>query len=344
MPKKHANIPIFIPHLGCPHTCVFCNQRSISGVKEFDAESVFEQIDTALKTIDPEAYDVEIAFFGGSFTGIDPVLMRRLLEIANSYCKSGRVKGIRLSTRPDYITPAVIEELKKYPITAVELGVQSTSDSVLLATERGHTKADIDAAIALLNEHQIPVVGQMMIGLPTSTDKDEIETANFLIDRGVFAVRIYPTVVFCGTKLQKLTEERAYQPLSLEEAVRRSADAFTLFLNANIPVIRIGLCANDALVSPDTYYAGPNHAAIGELVKGEFFYRQISKELEASAFTDEDHLHLSVPLGATSAVVGQHGCYKKALISKYHFRKITILEEKRPPYTVAVRLTKINKG
>jgi histone acetyltransferase (RNA polymerase elongator complex component) len=184
----------------------------------------------------------------------------------------------------------------------------------------------------------------MMIGLPASGGEDEAETAEYLIRRGVSAVRIYPTVVFRNTTLQRMTEEKEYMPLSIDEAIRRSANVFESFVRAEIPVIRISLCANDALISPDTYFAGPNHSAIGELVKGEFFYRQITKALAQMPVAGKDHLLLSVPLGTASIVAGQHACYKKALLSNYHFRKITIQEQKRKPYTAAVHLTTISKG
>ena len=134
--KKHANIPIFIPHLGCPNQCVFCNQRTISGVDKFDADSIVDIIESSLATI-PDGTEVEIAFFGGSFTGIDRDLMRKLLRIAHAYVKGGRVCGIRCSTRPDYIDLDVLQELKEYGVKVIELGLQSVDNSVLLQTKRG---------------------------------------------------------------------------------------------------------------------------------------------------------------------------------------------------------------
>ena len=113
--SRHVNIPIFIPHLGCPNQCVFCNQRSISGVKYFEPCSVKGIIEEALGTISNDS-EVEIAFFGGSFTGIDRALMVELLNIAFSYIKQGRVASIRCSTRPDYINEDVLRELKKYGV------------------------------------------------------------------------------------------------------------------------------------------------------------------------------------------------------------------------------------
>ena len=164
----HRNIPIFIPHLGCPNQCVFCNQRSISGCKEFDREDVRAQIERALSTI-PNGTETEIAFFGGSFTGIDRGLMTWLLDTAESYVKDGRVSSIRLSTRPDYITPEILKILSNYSVGTIELGLQSMDDEVLMRTARGHTAKTAREACRAVVEAGFSLVGQMMIGLPAST-------------------------------------------------------------------------------------------------------------------------------------------------------------------------------
>ena len=147
--KKHINIPIFIPHLGCPNNCVFCNQRSISGRQSFDPSDTERQIDEVIATL-PSDTEREIAFFGGSFTGIDRELMIYLLEIAKQYVDRGLVSGIRLSTRPDYIDTERLEILKKYGVTAVELGLQSMDGEVLSASKRGHSTEDAERACALI--------------------------------------------------------------------------------------------------------------------------------------------------------------------------------------------------
>lgn len=340
MQKRHVNIPIFIPHFGCPNTCVFCNQRMISGRESFDPRSVNDTVDAVLSTVDPAVSDVEIAYFGGSFTGIDRDLMRQLLRIADSYCKRGLVQGIRLSTRPDYIDRDVLDILASFPISAVELGIQSVSERVLIESERGHTLNDTERAISLLREYGMPCVGQMMIGLPSSTLEDELATARLLISSSVSAVRIYPTVVFRNTALEKMTERGEYTPLTLRDAVLRTSEVFSLFVRAGIPVIRIGLCANDALVDPDSYCAGPNHPALGELVIGAYYYQEIIRKIELPATETRGRtLILSVPPGYTSIVIGQRACYKNQLLQIYGLRKIAVHEDERiPPYTVGVQL------
>ena len=173
--KKHVNIPIFIPHLGCPNQCVFCNQRSITGHKDFDPESVVWLIEEALSTI-PNDTEKEIAFFGGSFTGIDYALMCRLLDIAYSYVKTGRVASIRCSTRPDYINEKILDKLKASGVSVIELGLQSIDENVLKTCKRGHTFIQEKTAVKMIKERGFSLVGQMMIGLPGSTLEKEKET------------------------------------------------------------------------------------------------------------------------------------------------------------------------
>ena len=249
--KKHVNIPIFIPHLGCPNQCVFCNQRTISGVSDFDITSVKAEIDSALATID-QSCEVEIAFFGGSFTGIDRQLMESLLQLAYDYIRCGRVKSIRCSTRPDYISDEILDLLCKYGVKTIELGLQSASDHVLEVCKRGHTFNDEVNACKLIVERGFTLVGQMMIGLPGSTPEDEIKTARFIIDSGASSARIYPTVVFRDTELCQMSEYGNYIPITLSEATERSAIILEMLLDSGVDVIRIGLCASENLVD-DTF-------------------------------------------------------------------------------------------
>ena len=303
--KRHANIPIFIPHLGCPNNCVFCNQRTITGVGEFDYNSVKSEIDNALSTINGEC-DVEIAFFGGSFTGIDRDLMCNLLDIAYTYVVSGAVKSIRCSTRPDYISEQILDILKSRGVKTVELGLQSCSDNVLYLTKRGHTKKDEEKACRMIVGAGLELVGQMMIGLPGSTLESELETARFIADMGATSARIYPTVVFKDTELCQMAQIGDYKPLSLNDAVKRSAAVLKLLRARNINVIRIGLCASENLSAKSTYYAGPNHSALGELVENEYYFElikeEINKILSQEAF---EELTVAVSRGSLSKAIGQ---------------------------------------
>ena len=335
---RHVNIPIFIPHLGCPNMCVFCNQRTISGVNEFDISSVSSVIEDSLSTVGP--YDeVEIAFFGGSFTGIDRDLMISLLEIAHGYIRDGRVKSIRCSTRPDYISREILDILKKYGVKTVELGLQSIDERVLLETKRGHDFASEKNACQLINEYGFDLVGQMMIGLPSSTPTSELCTAEFIINSGAKGARIYPTVVFQETELCTMAKCGEYTPLSLEEAISRSASVLERFVDAEVPVIRIGLCSSENLLSDETYFAGPNHPALGELVESELYYKRIVKKLSETKVSEGSDICVFVAPGCVSKAVGQKRKNKLRLSSDPNIRSLRFAERRSLlPYDVVIEI------
>ncbi|MCL2517821.1 MAG: radical SAM protein [Oscillospiraceae bacterium] len=277
MKTKHINIPIFIPHMGCPHECIFCNQRTISGKNDFNIENVENEIQTALSTIDFAATEVEIAFFGGSFTGIDRGLMINLLEIANKY-----VQVIRLSTRPDYIDAEILSILKRYNVKTIELGIQCLNDDVLNVCKRGHTAEQAIDACNQIKNAQFDLIGQMMVGLPSSTLADEVYTAETLCEF-VDGTRIYPTTVLENTELAATN----YVPPDTDEMIKRACDVFAVFVKNNIPVIRIGLATNGI-------------PAFGELVENEYYYRLLKK------YHSVENLIIECPKGHTSKVIGQN--------------------------------------
>lgn len=321
---KHANIPIFIPHLGCPNQCVFCNQRFISGVESFCIDTVEGDIEKALSTLN-ESYEVEIAFFGGSFTGIDRTLMISLLKIANRYLTSGAINGIRCSTRPDYIDTEVLSILKEYGVTTIELGLQSMDDRVLKLSKRGHTAADAEKACRLILDYGFELVGQMMIGLPGSTPEGEIKTAEKIIQMGASGARIYPTVVFRETELAFMLEYGKYKSLSLEDAISRSAAVYGVFLNFGVEVIRIGLCASENLSSDKTYLDGPNHEALGEIVKSEHFYMLIKNALSEKYVGKS--IIIRVAKGYASCAIGHGRRNKKRLSYEFKLRGFKVRED-----------------
>ncbi len=335
--KDHRNIPIFIPHLGCPNMCVFCNQRSISGKQSFCRESVKHEIDRALSTI-PQDTEVEIAYFGGSFTGIDRDLMIYLLDVADDYVKNrregrARVSGIRMSTRPDYINTEIMNILSRYPVRTVELGLQSMSDRVLELSNRGHSAHDAEAACSLIKKAGYSLVGQMMIGLPSSSVEDELYTAEKICDMGADAARIYPTVVFHGTELAKMTERGEYDMLEMDDAVERSKRSLQVFRRRGVECIRIGLCASDNLGDETQVMGGANHPALGELVLGEdYFDRMIEAAEEKLSYDRECQgvLTFTVPRGELSQAVGNRGKNRHRLEEKYRQHKIVIKEANVP--------------
>ncbi len=332
--KTHVNIPIFIPHLGCPNMCVFCNQRAISGVCSFVSEMAEREIETVLETVRGRETECEIAFFGGSFTGIDRGLMVSLLDIAEKYVASGDVSGIRMSTRPDYIDREIVQILKDYTVSAVELGVQSMSDSVLEASKRGCVAENTREAIAMLRDAGFSVVGQMMIGLPDSTPDDEIYTAREICRLGASGARIYPTVVLRETELSDMMLRGEYTPLTLDDAVRRSADVLEVFLESGVDCLRIGLCENENLHSDGAYLAGPNHPSLGELVYGEIYFKKLCQRLDGIS---ANQVKISVPRGEVSKAIGHRKRNTLRIKEKYGIAKLVFEEsDDLPLYTIAV--------
>lgn len=299
----HANIPVFIPHMGCPNQCVFCNQRAISGKRDFSMLTVRREIETVLSTLDPDT-ESEIAFFGGSFTGIDRERMIALLELAQEYVRAGRIASIRLSTRPDYINGEILTILSRYSVRHIELGLQSMDDTVLGATRRGHTAKQAEDACRAVVEAGFSLTGQMMIGLPGATPQSEVQTAERIVTLGASSARIYPTVVLRDTPLCRMTEKGEYQPLSLDEAVVRSAAALRVFRENGVPCLRIGLCDGESLFTGGEAVAGPGHPALGELVQNEYYYQEIRRCLEQNQLLGKDVV-LSVPSREISKAVGQ---------------------------------------
>lgn len=324
--KKHINIPLFIPHMGCPNQCVFCDQHTISGTCSFIREEAKHTIETVLATV-PTDTPCEIAFFGGSFTGIDRGLMIDLLDLAQGYVASGRVDGIRMSTRPDYISPEILEILSHYTVSAVELGIQSMDDMVLQACRRGHTSDDTRAACKLLMEAGLPWVGQMMIGLPGATTETELACAGEICQMGAVACRIYPTIVLHHTELAAWTQTGKYTPLTIEEAVERSAAVLEVFVNAGVECLRIGLCDSESLHDPASCLAGPVHPAMGELVRSRLYRYKLEEAVANRLDTEEaKDLLVQVPMGDISAVIGQKRENVRFIEEKYTVKLRKFLE------------------
>ena len=332
MGLKHCNIPLFIPHMGCPHRCVFCNQNTISGCASFDPDTVPDRIRTALETIPADA-DCEIAYFGGSFTGIDRSLMVRLLDIAQSFADravpgQARVRGIRMSTRPDYLPDDVMRLLSRYSVTTVELGIQSMDDGVLRVCRRGHTARDAENACRAVKRAGYGLIGQMMVGLPGADGASEVATAKALVAMGVDGTRIYPTVVFAGTELYAGCLRGDYTPMTMEETVARCCAVLRVFDEANVPCIRLGLCASDGVRDAAPGQAAA-HPAIGEQVRSALYEEKIRAALQDAAHGKPlcgRVLELTVPRGEVSRAIGQRGVNRDRLLAAYGLRGMRVRE------------------
>ena len=283
--KKEYIIPIFVPNLGCPNDCTFCNQKKISGQQtNVTPDDVKKTIEYYLENFKDSSKYVEVAFFGGSFTGIDEGVQKELLEAANEYIKKGKVNSIRISTRPDYINRKILKMLKKYKVKTIELGVQSANDYVLKRANRGHNFEDVKKASKLIRWNGFTLGHQMMVGLPESSRADEINTAKALVKLKPKMVRIYPVLVVKNTKLEQEYENGTYEPLSVVQAVEICKELVRIFDEKNINVIRIGLQNTEEISDPKNskseVVAGPYHPAFRQLVESGMWYDAIVSKIK----------------------------------------------------------------
>lgn len=266
---KKRIIPIFVPHRGCPHDCIFCNQKKITGVStEVTSEDVRNIIEEYLPTIDKDA-SVEVAFFGGSFTAIDEDIQNDLLEVAKEYVEKGLIQDIRMSTRPDCISEDILNRLKEYKVSIIELGVQSMDKNVLIDSVRGHDTEEVIKSAKLIKESGIKLGLQMMVGLPSDTEEKCIATARKFIELKPDCVRIYPTLVVKDTGLEVLLNKGEYKPFTLEQSIQIVKKLLALFYVNNTNVIRVGLQATEDIQVGKAVVDGPHHPAFRELAESE---------------------------------------------------------------------------
>ncbi|MDA8141443.1 MAG: radical SAM protein [Desulfobacteraceae bacterium] len=292
-------VPVFIPHAGCPQRCIFCNQHSTTGQRQSlpSLKNVQKTIHDFLAHRRDSGRRTEISFYGGSFLGLPTGLIQLLLATATHFVRQGLAHGIRFSTRPDTIDSARLALLDKFPVTTVEIGVQSMSDPVLERCLRGHNVQDTLRALALLKSRSYSIGVQVMLGLPGDSPTAAKATARQLAGLGPHFARIYPTVVLRGSALAQLYAKGQYEPLALDEAVALAAEVHQIFALNDIPVIRMGLQDADEL-SPDAdLVAGPHHPAFGELVYSKLWQDAICKHIEKEGLLRSDvmlafHPHL----------------------------------------------------
>lgn len=310
MPQKHYTIPVFIPELACPNRCVFCNQQKISGqILIPEEDEIKKQIEDYLTGF-PVGAHIEIGFFGGSFTGVPKEEQEHFLQIAQPYLRDGRIHGIRVSTRPDYISMDRLDLLKAYGVTTIELGAQSLDEAVLLTSKRGHTIADVEKASDLIRANGFSLGLQMMTGLPGDTLKKTLMTAHRIVDMGADNTRIYPALVIKNTELEDLYRAGHYQPLSIEEAVDRVKQLIPIFEEADITILRIGLHPSEGLLNGDDLVAGPFHPSFRELAESalwkDLFY-------QLTLLPPAELLEIKVPLGQRNMAIGYHAFNRKQL-------------------------------
>ena len=317
MSARKSILPVFIPHLGCPHACVYCNQSEITGQS---SEKAAETLLKFCKNADGKA---ELAFYGGSFTAIPEQEQTGFLKNAKTALDSGRISGIRISTRPDAIDSVILDRLRRYGVTTIELGAQSMQDHVLQLCARGHTADDVRKASKLIREEGFQLVLQMMTGLPGDDDAGAIDTALQLIELRPDAVRIYPTVIVCGTELERMWRAGIYKEHSVEDAVRVCSQIVPLFTEAQIPIIRLGLNPTEEL-SSGAVLGGAYHPALGELVKSRVLRNQAELLMEQQGIFGQDAV-IEVSDRMLSQMRGQKQCNVNWLKERFELHSLSIV-------------------
>ena len=277
--RKHRIIPIFIPEMACPHRCVYCNQFLISGREKMPTDDEIKSVvGRYLETV-PEGACVELAFFGGTFTGLAMEEQERLLKLVNPYIIEGRIEGVRLSTRPDYVDEENVELLKSWGVKVVELGVQTTDADVLKASGRGYGVEVVENAARLVKDGGMELGMQMMIGLPKDTKEKSVATAKSIVELGAKNTRIYPTLVMRNTVLARMYERGLYRPLSLEMAVDWTKELLWIFDRGGVLVQRVGLHPTEGLMRGEDYLDGPFHVSFKEMVMTEMWRDVLMEKL-----------------------------------------------------------------
>lgn len=321
MSARESIIPVFVPHLGCPNDCVFCNQRRISGTVEPATAQDVEKAIADAAALPYHGAKRQLAFYGGSFTAIPQCQQLPLLKAAKKALDAGLISSVRLSTRPDAIDGEILNTLLAHGVETIELGAQSLDDTVLLLSGRGHTAADVENASRLIKERGFKLILQMMTGLPGDSDEKSIETARRIIALDPDGVRIYPTVVVKDTALYDLWQAGHYTPHSVEDAVRVCAKLVPMFEKAGIPIIRLGLNPTEEL-SGGMAAAGAYHPALGELVKSEIMYRRAAALLEA--VSPGSRVKLGVAPNKISQMTGQKRCNVVRLTERFALEDLKI--------------------
>jgi histone acetyltransferase (RNA polymerase elongator complex component) len=313
--KTHYyTIPIFIPEKACPFRCIYCNQYTIADkIESPSVDEVKEIIEKYLNTF--PAYGVKrLGFFGGSFTGMSINEQNQYLEIVLPYIESGQIESITLSTRPDYITEEILDNLKRYKVETIELGVQSLDDEVLAKSGRGHNVDDVKKTAALILQKGFKLGLQMMIGLPGDTFEKSMKTAQGIIDLGAHCTRIYPTLVIRNTALETMYKSGNYTPLPLVEAVEWCKHLMKLFEKHNVIILRMGLHPSEGLITGNSLIAGPFHVSFKELVLSALW-----KEMFKEKLLDKtgEKLIIEIPSKFINAAIGYQSSNKKYLLEKF---------------------------
>lgn len=326
---RYFIIPIFVPHLGCPHQCVFCNQRRITGASHsaVTQDLLEKTIKLYIRTwVKRERVKTQVAFYGGSFTGLDFNIQESLLSKTHDFIKSGMIDSIRISTRPDYIDSDTVCFLKAHGVETIELGVQSMVDRVLTLSGRGHTSSDVQKAVGIIKRHKLEIGLQIMPGLPGDTQELIMDTVNMVIEMRPDFVRIYPTLVIKDTPLEEFYLRGKFLPMTLDGAVNICKKVILVLNNADIPVVRLGLQPTEELERDGTIVAGPYHPSFRQLVESSIFIDMATILLERVSLCDKK-LTFRVNSKDYSYFCGQKNSNIAKLKERYKLKDIGVISE-----------------
>jgi histone acetyltransferase (RNA polymerase elongator complex component) len=326
--NKPFIIPVFLPNIGCPHQCAFCNQSAITSIKQKipSSEKLHKIVNNFLKYKGKDRDLVQIAFFGGNFLGLRAAHIQSLLYEASKFVTDGSVDSLRFSTRPDTINNETLDILIPFPVSTVELGVQSMDDNVLAMSKRGHTSADTKNAVRLLKERDYEIGLQMMVGLPGDDETKAQLTGRRLADMSPDFVRIYPTVVLAGSLLARWYQNGKYAPIPLEQCITLVKNLYLLFRENDIKVIRMGLQASEDLEKGSEILAGPYHSAFGHLVFSRIFLDMATSILNSKKYA-QDEVVIKVNPRAISKMRGLKNRNIEILKRKYNIKSIKIIPD-----------------
>jgi len=315
---RHYNIPIFIPEVACPFQCVYCDQRKITGQKNLlKDEEIIQTIEQHLQTFKATEREVQLAFFGGTFTGLNLSEQEHYLQIIQGYISSKSIQGIRISTRPDYINTDNLKLLKQYGVTHIELGAQSLVDEVLKASYRGHSVEDVEKASKIIINHGFILGLQMMIGLPEDNPERSMQTAKRIVQFGAQETRIYPTIVIRGTNLEQLWKKGKYQALDTGSAIKQSANIYQFFEKNKVKILRVGLYPSDELSIQGEAIAGPEMPHFKEKVLSQIWKTKLEEGLDF--YRKEKNIKITVNPKEYNFAVGFAASNRKYL--EKHFLK-----------------------
>ena len=325
-------IPVFLPHAGCPHRCVFCNQTSITGTPRdsLSMEIVEAKIREFLKYKQDDRNPVQVAFYGGNFLGLGKYDIQRLLNVSIKFVKNKDIDTIRFSTRPDTIDADRLDILKDYPVSTIEIGAQSMDDRVLAESKRGHLASDTQKAVALLKERDYETGIQMMVGLPGDDEDSSLSTGHRIGELEPDFVRIYPTIILKNSPLAKWYRNGRYRPWSLERSIAQVKKLYRLFKTRGIRIIRMGLQAAEDLDSGAAILAGPYHPAFGHMVHSEIFLDMAVAVMETERLS-QDTVILKVHPRSISKMRGLKNMNVDILKKRFRIQSVRIIPDPSVP-------------